>query len=175
MGHGKSAAPHVMELAPEDFASDWESRPVVSVPVGLRLPSEDDVQNSRIQADRYVASLGLSDPEAATQAWNDALMAYAVARCICDPFDVRSDSPVLQMAEDTIMLALTPLGIRRIFDELERLMASQSPLVREANDEELSELADRIILGEAQAVTGADGRTLRRFAAYCLDLLPKPD
>lgn len=172
-GLQKLGAPRVVELTPGDFASDWERRPVSPVPVGLRLPSDDDVQAARAQATKRVEALDCHDPETATATWNDALMALAVARCLCDPRDVLGQ-PLVPIDEDNIGAALTPVAIRRLFDELERLQVEQSPLAPEATDEELHALRDAISTGEHVELTGADGRTFRRFARYCLDLLPAP-
>jgi hypothetical protein len=163
----------VLDLTPNDFASDWQSRPVCNVEIGLRLPSEDDVQTARCQADQRLQQLELRDAESATRAWNDALMAFAVARCICDPRDVTQESPVLQLAEDTISVALTSAAIRRLFDAVERLMVEQSPLAPEATDDELAALAARILSGEVAQLTSA--KNFRRFARYCLDMLPETD
>lgn len=170
---GKTPAPLVVELGPGDFASDWQSRPVRPFPVGLRLPSEDDVQTARVQADKRLEALDLKDQGSAVEAWNDALMAFAVARCICDPRDVLSESPLLPLAEDTIGQALTSAAIRRLFDALERLQAEQSPLAPEATDEELVTLAAAIETGQHHELDDAAGRSFRRFARYCLDLLPE--
>lgn len=174
-GTAKSPAPLVVDLMPGDFASDWHNRPVAAVRVGLRLPSENDVQTARVQADKRLEQLELRDAESALAAWNDALMAYAVARCVCDPRDVLSESPMLPLAEDTIGQALTSAAIRRLFDALERLQVEQSPLAPEATDEELTGLVERIERHEHHTLEAAESRAFRRFARYALDLLPETE
>lgn len=165
-------APKTATIEPGDFASDWRNRPTQAFDVGLRLPSEDDVQIARTGADQALAALALNDNENAIDAWNDLLMARAVARCICNPLNVREDSPVFPLPEDTISQALTSRAIRRLFDEVERLTVEQSPLAPEATDEELVTLADAILSGEPLGLATADERSFRRFAHYCLDFLP---
>lgn len=165
-------APATAELRPEDFASDWPEKPVVPVLVGLRLPSEDDVQIVRKGADEATAALALSDPESAAHAFNDAVMARGVARSICSEHNVLEAHPVLPLAEDTITQALTSRAIRRLYDALERLQVEQSPLAPEASDDELAELSDRIVCGDPLELAPAEAATFRRFARYMLDLLP---
>lgn len=165
-------APKTTRLEPGDFASDWHNRPAIAFEIGLRIPSEDDVQIARTGADQELAALDLSDNENAIDAWNDLLMARAVARCLCNPLNVREASPILPLAEDTISQALTSRAIRRLFDEIERLTVEQSPLAPEATDEELVTLADAILSGEPLSLASADERAFRRFAHYCLDFLP---
>lgn len=163
----------VVVLPLSAWASDWHDRPSGEVAVGLRLLSEADTQTCMASAAREAREVYPEAPEDSpelVEAYNSALMRWAVARATCDPND--ASKPWLDAAEDTIALALTPSGIRRLWDELERATLEESVTTREASDLDLVELAALLVApDELEALPLAAARRLRRLAAHMLDTL----
>lgn len=161
----------IIELQPHEFADDWEGRPTSPVLFGLRVPSEGDVMTGRAEAVKRAVELHPDSPEQ-VDAFNDALLEALVARGICDPNDVTAPHPLLELAEDMVPMALKPLTLRRIFDEIEKLQIEQSPLFPEATDDEVGELVG--LLAMQAPLTQLDrSRQLRarRFLKFVLDEL----
>jgi len=132
----------VIDVNASDFADEWPEKPSDKVPVGLRLISESEMLTARAVANKRATETSgtLADQIAA---FNDALMAWAVAVGTCQPEDVTA--PWMAAAADNIPLALTSRGMRRIYDEIERLHTDASPLHHEASDAELDQLAARLV------------------------------
>src|SRR5690606_2820165 len=72
--------------------------------------------------------------------YNKALMAWVVARVICDPNDASKGHPTFRAAEDTVPLALTGEAISAIYDTWEILHAEVSPIIVGATNEEIASL-----------------------------------
>lgn len=170
----ESAKPaRVVVLPLSAWASDWHDRPSGEIAVGLRLLSEADTQVAIASAAREAREAcpeAEADSPELVDAYNAALMRWAVARATCDPNDAAK--PWLDAAEDTIGHALTSAGLRRLWDELERATLEESVTTREASDLELVELAALLVSpDELSALPRADARRLRRLAAHLLDTL----
>lgn len=129
-GRTTSPAERTLTLEPHDFAYDWPERPAQDVIVGLRTPTITDME--RAQADSRMKAAASGE-----EAGRQALMAYAVARGICDPNDFRKPHPLFELAEDRVPRALTMRAIERI---LEALADMVSPIRDEASDEEVASL-----------------------------------
>lgn len=168
-GPGAAKPPRTLVLPPSVFASEWTSRPREPVVVGLRLLADGEEQTARAEAVRCASEL---HPEAFTEEWleayNDALLRWIVARGICDPNDLTQPSQVLPMAEDQVRSALTSLGVRFIFDAIERLQVETSPLYSEASSEEIEELRHRLANAELGSLTPTAAGRARRLLRYVL-------
>src|SRR5690606_14499881 len=94
-------------IEPNQFADAWASKPRRSVVVGLRLLSSDEETTADVVARKKALQEypdGGPDQDAF---YNKALMAWVVARVICDPNDASKGHPTFRAAEDTVPLALT--------------------------------------------------------------------
>lgn len=123
--------PVVVDLPASAWAQTWQSAPTQAVRVGLRLLAANDYTTARAVAADKACTLHPEGPMPARHdfqdAYNDALMIFAVARGTCDPSDI--SLPWLEAAEDNLGLALTPDGVRYLWDALERLRVQSSPLI----------------------------------------------
>jgi hypothetical protein len=158
-------APRTVRLAQAEFSPTWEKYPASDVIVGIRVYSEADART----AEQEAAKQDTAD------AAHQVLFSIVVARSICDPNSVSSTHPLFPFAEDTILSALTPRAIKRLFDEIEKLHVDQSPAFAEATDDDLVELAGAFIQPDALAkLNGAQAGRARRYARLLLDLI-NPD
>ncbi len=167
--------PRHVVLSPSAFADDWGSRPDADVAIGVRFISVEDMEVARNVAVRkareWLAPKGqLLDEQAFDHAYNDELLLGIVARATCDPNDV--SKPYFKCAEDTIRLALTSDGVRRIWDELCLLHAGSGVAMPQASDEDTRELAAILMRGVALDKAPADVRVeAKKMVSYLLERL----
>lgn len=126
------------------WATDYEGRAIQPVEIGLKILSESDIQSARSEAVRAAWNCIPGEPgdtktEERIEAFNDALIRFAVARGTCKPTD--ATLPYWDMAEDVVSLALTTDGIKFLWEELQKLKIERSPLSAEIDDDEASSLA----------------------------------
>lgn len=170
------APPRVVVLPPSAFASDWPGNKGVEMAIGLRLLSQGDVDTARREAERE--ALGFyeqlaegartkPEPDSLIDTFNEALLANAVARATCDPNDV--SRPYFPLAEDMVRRALTPEGMRRLWDELVLLHKGSGAAMPVATDDEVQLLGRALSSGAAAAALDDEGRKL------CAYLLAKID
>ncbi len=166
-------------IQPIHFAEAWESKPVDGILLGIRVPSEKDVQGARTEAAKIARRVPVEDDatdeeinEIRVQAFNDALMHMAVSSALCDPNDVSSPHPFFDMPDDMVPLALKSKTIQYIFDMIETLHTEQSPIFQEITDVEEIRLIE--LLSADDPYNGVDRVTAmkaRRFLRYALDML----
>lgn len=169
---GKIPASKVFRIEPHHFADTWENKPIDGIDLGIRVPSEFDVQGARTEAIKAARNASVEEDEDRIQIFNDTLMCCAVASAICDPNDVTTHHPFFDMAEDVVPLALKSKTIQYIFDLVEILHIEQSPIFAEINTAEEARLAD--ILTQDAPYSGVDrvaAMKARRLLKYALDLL----
>lgn len=152
----------VVRLTPEDFATTWKSRPAAGVAVGLRMIADIEENNARSAALAVVEHPSLSVSE-----FNDALVAGIVGASVCDPNDASRDPEAIPCPRDMVRHALTAAAIRRLYHEVDAMVAECSPASRAATDDELDEL---VLLLEDNEVTPR----ARRLLAAVLDELTEP-
>lgn len=152
----------VVRLTPEDFATSWKSRPDAGVAVGLRMLSDQDENNAR-----SAALDAVEHPPLATSEFNDALVAGIVGAAVCDPNDASRDPEALPCPRDMVRRALTASAIRRLYHEVDAMVAECSPSSRAATDDEIDDL---VLLLEDHEVTPR----ARRLLAVVLDELTEP-
>lgn len=161
----------VVVLAPSAFADEWPQKPATEVAIGLRLISQRDIDLARRNAEREAVGFRgeiegheiRHDPETVVDVFNDSFMALAVARGTCDPNDI--SRPYWPYAEEQVSQALTPEGVRRLWDELVILHKGSGIARRAASDDDVSRLCG--ILAEQEPIVLDDES--RKLIAYLLE------
>jgi hypothetical protein len=175
--NSKIPAAKTFLIKPEHFAATWSDKPIDGILLGIRVPSEKEVQGARFEAIKIARSAQVEDdsPDADTirlNAFNDALLALAVSSAICDPKDVSANHPFFDMPDELVPLALTPKTIQHIWDLTESLHVEQSPVFAEITPEEEVKLIQ--LLSEDEPYNGIDpvsAKRARRFLKFALDTL----
>lgn len=173
----KRPAARVVALPPDAYAGTWEGeRPQTVQAVGLRTLSESDIETMRAEAARVAWEMhpdrqGGADAAALrVAAYEDAEMRLAVARAACKPDD--QTAPFHDLPDDWARHALTPAGVRLLWDELDRLTVETSPTMPEATPEECAELAALVVdLNAWERLDGVDASRVRRLLSACLTAL----
>ena len=129
----------VVTLKDEHWASTFVDRPVCDVKVGLRLLSIEDQDIIRQVAIKATQDAALNDGDPQL-AGHQALLITTVARAICSPKDATRGHDFFSCPDDLIPIALTEKTVKWLFDEIERLTVTISPIFSEANDDEIVEL-----------------------------------
>jgi hypothetical protein len=169
---GKVPASKTFRVEPQHFADTWENKPADGFLIGIRVPSEADVQGARAEAIKAARGASVEEDEDRIQVFNDALMCCAVASAICDPSDVSAAHPFFDMPDDMVPLAFKPKTIKYIFDLTEILHIEQSPVFVEITPEEEFKLVS--LLSEDDPYQGLDrvrAMKVRRLLHYALELL----
>lgn len=173
----KRPPPGNVTVPPSAFDATWERRPKSDVCIGLRFISDDDVQSARSQAAKTAfqlhprATSGGLEEQPWSDAYEDALMRWIVARGTCDPNDVTvSWDGWREAPEDMVGIALTVDGVRLIFDAWERMRVANDVTIPEATDEEIAQLAT--VAHERLGQIGkAEASRVRRLVRFCLNEL----
>lgn len=173
----KIPAPKTFLIEPQHFAATWDNKPVEGILLGIRVPSEKDIQGARTEAIKAArqAQVEDDDPDAdeiRIHAFNDALLSLAVSSAICDPNDVSAVHPFFDMPDELVPLALTPKTIQHIWDLTELLHVEQSPVFAEITPSEEIRLIQ--MLSEDEPYKGIDpvqAKKARRFLRFALDTL----
>jgi hypothetical protein len=164
-------------IQPQHFADSWTNKPVEGILLGIRVPSESDVQGARKEAIKQARQAQVEDDdpdvdEIRIQAFNDTLMSLAVSSSICDPNDVTAPHPFFELADEMVPMALKPKTIQHIWDLTERLHVEQSPVFAEITPEEEVKLIH--FLSEDSPYLGVNpiqAMKARRFLRFALDIL----
>lgn len=156
------------DVPPEAFADTWELRPTTPMRIGVRLLADGDYDKARAAAARLAADNHPTDPESRIEAFNEALMQWVVARGTCKADDV--SQPFWQCPQDIVPIALSPDGLRLLFDAIEELKIEKTPLGREADDAALQSLGTLLQIEGVRTVLVRDGsKRLRRLLQHVLD------
>ena len=136
--HGVShKPPRVVDLPLTAWAATNGERPSAVVPIGLRIPSEDDRQQARASAIDAIG-LDVTDPEDRISIFNDALIRELLACACCLAIDERQ--PFFASGALEIAQRLTTEGVKRLWQELDTLDLATRVAVQEATDEGFSHL-----------------------------------
>lgn len=167
------AARTSLRLPPSSFADDWARRPTEPEEIGLVLVSEHVTSNAMTTASRlaYEAHPEDSDRQQRIDIYGSLIMTGILAHACVDPRN-RSRLYFGRIPEDTIRVALTAGGIRRLWEAYEVFAAKESPLSEEASDEQIAEAAARIAAGEVTD-PHAMRRVRRLMALVAVELPPK--
>lgn len=141
-------ARHTVTLPPSAFAESCSRRPSGPAKIGLRSISdlECEVAQSMAAKEAWDAHPKTSDHELRLEIYNDHLMTNILARACVQASDVK----VLYFApapEVYIREALTPAGIRRLWEEYERVCIMDAPCSPEATDAEIAAFGARLVAG----------------------------
>lgn len=172
LDEGTTPPPRVITLPLAAWKSTYSGRPECDIQMGIRLPGQDDAETVETEALRALQSASRDGDSAAIRAYNESKLLNLVALCICDPFDVSKAHDLFETPNAILEIALTPQGIRRIFDEIERLQIETSPIFREATNEDVQSFAVMLHEGALQSLGDAVNQArIRRYIAYCLELM----
>lgn len=139
-------APETLLVTAAHFSPRWDGRPREDVACGVRPLTGADDDYCRKAAMQYAwqtfpGSVDDESHEQRTDAFNDALMRFAIARATCDPNDARKGWSVWKgVGDDIVHIALTREGTKAIYDAIERITIATSPVRPEIRDDELDEL-----------------------------------
>jgi hypothetical protein len=164
--------PRVVKLPLSAWCSTYAGKPECDVRIGIRLPGQEDAEIIEAEALKAMQEATRGGEAAAFRAYNEAKLLNLVALCICSPTDVSAPHELFETPNAILQIALTPQGIRRLFDEIERLQVETSPIFREASDIEVSELAESLVDGALSRCTDpTKASQIRRFLGFCIEIL----
>lgn len=166
----KRPALKVVTLPPSAFADTWDKRPKGEVKVGLRLVSDETLDNARASAAAAAWEVhGDTAPLGRIEAYNETLVRTILAHACVKDDDVRA--PFFgAIAESLVAVALTDAGVLALWEGYERLKVETSPLSPEATDSELQVLAVRLADGTfVGSVSERDRTVLRRLLRHVID------
>lgn len=174
--------PAVVVVKPDAFAVGWDERPTADVAIGLRLIAHDQLGLARAQAAKKAndAHPDVDVDDAVywsvwVEAYNDALMLWIVAQALCDPNDAtQSWRPFQAAPTDMAGDYLTPGGVRFIYDRWERMRIETDPTSREADDEEIAELAG-LLIDRLPSAGKIRSSRVRRLLSFVVDELRAMD
>lgn len=176
MSADASGAPRIVPVPLEAFGDTWSGKPKQPVEIGLKRISATDIEQARQDAARQAIGFyegrdgECIDEIARDEAYNDALMRFAVARATCQPQN--PTQPYFELAEDTIRNALTLEGVRLLWDELIVLHRSTGVNQAPIEADEVNELAAILARpGSIERLPEGVRGEIRRLLAYCLDQL----
>jgi hypothetical protein len=161
----------VVELPLTGWADEQADKPSSPIPIGIRLPSEDDIQRARDEALKAIdtfASRGDADDRIA--AYNDALIRELVASCTCQSVDVTVG--FFELGALDVRRRLTTSGVQRLYQEIDALITSSDASIPELDDEGFSHLAvlwDRQI--GLEHLPAEERRKVRRLLELCRQTL----
>jgi len=158
----------VVQIPPTAWAEGHPEAPVTAVDVGLKLLSEQDVQEAKVTAARVIAELygQVDDEESIVSGYNDALMRACVGRATCKPDSAAT--PFFELGEDEIRVKLTPEGIRGLYQEIEANHLALSPTLLEIDEDgrlELAAMLQRLDLWDF--IPAEERPLLGRLLAHC--------
>lgn len=166
----RRAAAKVVTLQPSAFAESWAKRPTMPVQIGLRLVSDEALDNARASAAQVAWEVhGEQAPQGRVEAYNETLIRSILAQACVKP----SDSSVLHFgsaAESVIAMQLTSDGVLALWEAYELLKVETSPLSPEVTDGQLQALATAIADGSLMTRLHArDQRVIRRILRHAID------
>ena len=137
---------HVITLPPSAFADSWRGKPHAPERIGIRTVSELELTVAQSEAvKKAIEAHEDNEPrEFRVEAFNDYLITNTLARACVKAHDV-TQAYFAPGPEDLIREALTPGGIRRIWDEYCRFAVVDSPVSPSATDDELLLLAEQCV------------------------------
>lgn len=160
--------PRIVNIPLDAWADDWVDKPREVVTAGLRLLSEMDLQMARASATEK-AFAAHKDPVGRIESFCDHLMAWAVACALTEPGDVTQ--PYFGSPHENVQEAFTSKGIKFLWEELELLHVIRSPLIDEAEDDTIAELAAMLADGRVAHLPEGKQARMRRLLTHVLEEL----
>jgi hypothetical protein len=159
----------VIVLQPSAWCATYGKRPTDEVAIGLRLPSERELQIAHAEASKE-ATANDRDGEAAEFRFGEALVCWSLAAALCDVND--ATKPYFECADEEVRQAFTPETLRHLWHELEQAQLAASPVRPGATDEEVEELAFRLVEDPTlESLPAGRGARVRRLLRVCREEL----
>lgn len=158
----------------EYWSFKWAARPLEEVCCGVRPLSgaDDDYVRAAAASTAWKAfpgEFGDKDHVLRVDVFNDALMRVAITRATCDANDVRRPWDIWGGApDDVIKVALTRDGVKALYDAIERVSLSLSPVAPRATDEEIDSLF-LCLKSRLEIMPKARADRARRLLRFLLD------
>jgi hypothetical protein len=150
-------------IKPDGWASSYKERPVCALKIGLRLLSDSDIT--------YAKAIAKDIAERRPDDEKRALILGAVSAAICDLNNAALAHEHFQQPDEDLPRMLRAETIQAIYEELERLIISTSPLYPEASDEEIVCLMGMLDLDDIDSLEGPKSSRVRRYLRFVLDEL----
>lgn len=166
---GPAPPERVVTLSTTIFKDDYASKPEgPTVRVGIVRASATDYEQARSIAlkeadNRYHRVI---DPVEWYDAFASKVMCTIAARASCRADD--QSKTWMLAAEDNLPLALTPEGVRTIWDEIRRLHREKDITHPIADDVALEDFCRRVRRGELARLPEAEQVAARRYLAWLL-------
>jgi hypothetical protein len=104
------------------------------------------------------------------EAFNDHLMALSVGQALCDPND--ASKTYFQYPDDQVTRAFLVFPLRRMYEDLDRLMIQHSPVHQSIDDVDLARLVGLLTPEHLGAtMPPSRGQQIRRLLTFILDEL----
>lgn len=160
--------PKTLVLEPDAFAMSWEPRPKDAVCFGIRTLSDAENTNAKGEAAKLAVELHESHQDLTAELYNDALMRFVVMHGLCDPNDYLKRPELLPLpSEPLFRSALTGATVRYLFNEIQALEVSISPVHDEGDIDDAEFLVDHLDkLGDSD-----QARVVRRYVRFAALLL----
>jgi len=128
------------------FKTDWQSIPAEDVALGLRRVADGDISTAKAEAAKYAVEMA-DNREDQIELYEDALMRWVIIFGTCDANDFNMASPLFEGSEENVRNALTSQAIRYVFDAVDAFHVETGPFTRTLSDDEIVELAKRLMNG----------------------------
>lgn len=168
-----SKAPlRTIRIPPSGFASGYAHRPTEPAPIGLVLVAEDTTSRAQAMAlqEAWETHPQPEERELRVDAFNAALMANLLCRACVSPYDAAKlyfpDAPELQFRS-----AFTVESIKRLWEAYGRMATEESPLSREASNDDVMKLCTAFGAGLLERLDAATARRVRRLLGELHDEL----
>lgn len=161
-----------IRIPPSGFAATYAHRPSEPAPIGLVLVPEETTARAQAMAlqEAWETHPQPEERELRVDAFNAALMANLLCRACVSPHDASKlyfpDAPELQFRS-----AFTVEAVRRLWEAYGRMATEESPLSREASDDDVMKLCAEFSAGILERIDAATARRVRRLLGELHDEL----
>lgn len=161
-----------IRIPPSGFAASYAHRPIEPAPIGLVLVPEETVSRAQAMAlqEAWETHPQPEERELRADAYNTSLMVHLLCRACTRPDDATrlyfADVPELQFRA-----AFTVESVRRLWEAYGRMALEESPLSREASDDDVTKLSAALGTGLLERVSPSTARRVRRLLGELHDEL----
>ena len=161
-----------IRIPPSGFAATYAHRPTEPAPIGLVLVAEETMARAQAMAlqEAWETHPQREEQELRVDAFNAALMSNLLCRACVSPHDATKlyfpDAPEIQFRS-----ALTVESVRRLWEAYGRMATEESPLSREASNDDVMKLCAAFGAGLLERLDPATARRVRRLLGELHDEL----
>jgi hypothetical protein len=155
----------VVVLRENHWATTFASKPANPIQVGLRQLSVADRELVRQFVSKATIEAVESGADANVAAYTTSLVS-TVAAAICHPRDAKREHDLFGCPNDILPIAFTEQTLKWLFDEIEALTVSFSPVFSEATDDEIVSLCANLETGIMARLTETDPCRAARVRRY---------